>query len=36
MVRTFPTDVTARMFDFRPKPGFSTRAPAGAGKVAEK
>jgi LemA protein len=36
MVRTFPTDVTARMFDFRLKPGFSTRAPAGAGKVADK
>ena len=36
MVRTFPTDFTARMFDFRLKPAFTTAAPAGAGKVAEK
>ena len=36
MVRTFPTDFTARMFDFRLRPAFSTAATAGAGKVAEK
>ena len=36
MVRTFPTDLTARMFDFRTKPGFTAAAPAGAGKIAEK
>lgn len=36
MIRTFPTDLTARMFDFRARPGFTTAAPAGAGKVAEK
>jgi LemA protein len=36
MVRTFPTDVTARMFDFHPHPAFAASTPAGAGKVAEK
>jgi LemA protein len=24
MVRTFPTDVTARVFDYRPKPNLAT------------
>jgi LemA protein len=28
-VRTFPTDLTARMFDFRPKPNLPGAAPAG-------
>jgi len=36
MVRTFPTDLTARMLDFHAKPAFTTTAPPGAGKVAEK
>jgi LemA protein len=36
MVRTFPTDLTARMFDFHAKPAFAAATPAGAGKVAEK
>ena len=36
MVRTFPTELTARMFDFRVRPAFSAAAQAGAGKVAEK
>ena len=36
MVRTFPTDFTARVFDFRVKPAFAAAAPAGAGKVAGK
>jgi LemA protein len=26
LVRTFPTDVTARMFDYRPKPSLSSSA----------
>jgi LemA protein len=29
MVRTFPTDVTARMFDFQPKPNLSASAENG-------
>jgi LemA protein len=36
MVRTFPTDFTARMFGFRLQPTFAPAVPAGAGKVAEK
>ena len=36
MVRTFPTDLTARVFDFHAQPTFAAATPAGAGKVAGK